>query len=109
MLFTRARLNPWKALAWASSPCRLMSTLPLSTFRLVRRGNSQLSRPLGPSTETCCPLTSTLTFAGMVIGCLPMRDICFLDQEVRSKQTCSPDVTKQLAADVLFARLRIGH
>src|ERR1017187_3628452 len=75
MLFTRARLRPCNALACASSPSRLTTTLPSSTFRLVRRGSSQLSLPFGPSTRTFWPLTSTFTFGGMAIGCFPIRDI----------------------------------
>src|SRR5215510_13017341 len=76
MLLTSARLRPCKALALASSPCRLTTTLPSCTLRLVRLGNSQSSLPLGPSTWTDWPLTSTFTFAGIVMGCLPIRDIC---------------------------------
>src|SRR5205085_19636 len=71
--FTSARLRPCNALASASSPTRLTTILPSSTLRLVRRGNSQLSLPLGPSTKTCCPLISTFTLGGMAIGCFPMR------------------------------------
>src|ERR1035437_3465842 len=51
ILFTRARLRPCSALACASSPSRLTTTLPASTFRLVRGGSSQLSLPFGPRSE----------------------------------------------------------
>ena len=44
-------------------------------FRLVRRGNSKSSLPLGPSTKTFWPLTSTLTFGGTATGYFPIRDI----------------------------------
>src|SRR5208282_304189 len=98
MLLTSARLKPCNALACASSPARLTTICPPSTLRLVRFGNSQPSLPFGPSTETFCPLTSTLTFGGMAIGCFPIRDIKFL-----------PDVTEQLAAQIFFLRLRARH
>src|SRR5271154_2834819 len=98
MLLTSARLNPCNAFACASSPSRLTTMLPPSTLRLVRFGNSQPSLPFGPSTETFCPFTSTLTFGGMAIGCFPIRDIKFL-----------PDVTEQLAAQIFFLRLRARH
>src|SRR6266481_2788206 len=99
MLLTRARLSPWSALACASSPCRLTRTLPLSTFKLVRRGSSQLSLPFGPSTKTCWPLTSTFTLGGTAIGCFPIRDIT----------KSLPDVTQQFAAEIFLLRLRSGH
>ena len=75
ILLTRARLRPCNALASASSPSRLTTTLPFSTLRLVRRGSSQSSLPFGPSTKTFWPLTSTFTLGGMAIGCFPIRDI----------------------------------
>src|SRR5436309_3450314 len=100
MLFTSARLKPCKAFAWASSPWRLTTILPSWTLRLVRRGSSQLSLPLGPSTETRWPLTSTFTLGGMAIGCFPISDI---------NETFLPHVTKQFPAQVLFARLVAGH
>src|ERR1035438_6692248 len=98
MLLTSARLKPCSALACASSPSRLTTILPSETFRLVRFGNSQSSLPFGPSTRIFCPLTSTLTFGGMAIGCFPIRDIKFL-----------PDITEQLAAQIFFLRLRARH
>src|SRR5476649_1632236 len=98
MLLTSARLKPCNAFACASSPSRLTIMLPPSTLRLVRLGKSQLSLPFGPSTETFCPFTSTLTLAGMAIGCFPIRDIKFL-----------PDVTEQLAAQIFLLRLRASH
>src|SRR6478736_853666 len=99
MLFTSARLKPWSALACASSPVRLTTILSPSTFRLVRCGNSQLSLPFGPSTKTFCPLISTLTLAGMAIGCFPIRDI---NQSL-------PDVAEQFSADVFLTGLLAGH
>src|ERR1044071_3436401 len=98
MLLTSARLKPCNALDWASSPTRLTTILSPSTLRLVRWGKSQLSLPFGPSTETFCPLTATLTLAGMAIGCFPIRDIKLL-----------PDVAEQFSAEVFLARLRIGQ
>src|SRR5271156_2259415 len=98
MLLTRARLKPCNAFACASSPSRLTTMLPPSTLRLVRFGNSQSSLPFGPSTETFCPFTSTLTFAGMALGCFPIRDIKFL-----------PDVTEQVAPQIFLLRLRARH
>src|ERR1017187_2546843 len=98
MLLTSARLKPCSALACASSPARLTTILPSSTFKLVRLGSSHASLPFGPSTETFCPFTSTFTLAGMTIGCFPIRDINVL-----------PDVAEQFSAEVFLARLLIGQ
>src|SRR5436189_4929722 len=90
------------ARASASSPSRLTVTMPPSTFNEVRRGISMSSLPLGPSTKTFEPLTSTLTLAGIAIGCFPIRDI-----QIQSLRL--PNVAQQLAANVLLARLLATH
>src|SRR5215472_15849958 len=99
ILLTSARLSPCRALACASSPLRLTTTLPSATFKLVRCGSSQSSLPLGPSTKTRWPFTSIFTLAGMAIGCFPIRDISLL----------LPNVAKQFPANILFTRLHSGH
>src|SRR5258706_263103 len=99
MLLTRARLKPCSALASASSPSRLNTTIPSATLRLVRRGNSISSLPFGPSTKTFRAFNSTFTLGGMAIGCFPIRDIKIL----------SPDEAKQFAAQIFLPGLRAGH
>src|SRR6266704_963520 len=108
ILLTSARLRPCSAFACASSPWRLTTTLPLSTFRLVRLGSSQFNLPLGPSTETCWPLTSTLTLSGIVMGCFPIRLIQktgLVDKWIGGL----PYVTKQFTADIFLTSLISGH
>src|SRR5687768_2847791 len=99
MLFRMARLKPCSALASASSPFRLTTMFPPSTFAVVRRGNSNCSLPFGPSMEIFWPCTLTFTADGIVTGCFPILDI--------SKS--SPDVTQQFAAEILLAGLNAGH
>src|SRR5207249_3096941 len=45
------------------------------------------------------PLTSTLTFGGIAMGCLPIRDI----------KSFLPNVAEQFPANVLLPRLHTGH
>src|SRR6185312_12008630 len=99
MLLINARLKPCSALACASSPWRLTTTLPFSTFRLVRLGRSKFNLPFGPSTSTFWPFTSTFTFGGSAIGCFPIRDIT----------NSLPDVAEQFSAKILLPRRIARH
>src|SRR6185295_11123776 len=108
MLLMSARERPCNARAWASSPWRVTITLPASILATVRAGKSRFSLPLGPSTEIFWPWIWTLTLAGMTTGCLPMRDMV-LRIKNQNVSAGSPDVAKQLAADVVFPGLLAAH
>src|SRR5438445_462840 len=99
MLLGIGRLKPCSALASDWFPRLLTARLVPSVFAAVRRGKSKSSLPLGPSTKTFWPLTSTFTFSGMVIGCFPMRDI---NQQL-------PNIAEKLSTDVTFSGLNTGH
>src|SRR5688572_7189585 len=96
MLLTSARVRPCIALASESSPSRVTRIWSFSTFAFARRGISKSSLPLGPSTNTRRPLTSTFTLGGITTGIFPIRDITILNS--------LPDVTENFSADVLLAR-----
>src|SRR5437016_1583645 len=99
MLLRMERLKPCSALASESSPCLVTRIFLPSILAAVRRGKSKSSLPLGPSTRTLWPLTSTFTFSGMVMGCFPIRDI---NQQL-------PNIAEKFSADVTFAGLNTGH
>src|SRR5262245_9910602 len=80
-----------------------------SILAVVRPGNSQASLPLGPSTFTCCPFSSTFTLAGTAMGCFPMRDIIVFVIQRASPCPGSPNITKQFATEIILAGLRTAH
>src|SRR5512147_2512062 len=59
-----------------------------------------LTFPFGPSTDTVVPLTSTLTFSGILTGCLPI-----LLMVVGSL----PDGADEFAAELGAARVLVLH
>src|SRR5919204_1458025 len=70
-----------------------------STFAESGAGMGCVSLPFGPSARTVRPVTSTFTPCGMGTGFLPMRDI----------SDPLPHVGEDFAADLLLARLAVGH
>src|SRR5262245_8045672 len=99
MLATSARVSPCSARTVRSSLARVTTTCPLSIVALSPRGTGWNSLPLGPSARTSAPSTWTFTPCGMTMGFLPMRDM----------RGPLPHVGQHFAADLLLARLPVGH
>src|SRR5438552_17592307 len=101
MFAINERYRPCSARASRSSPERLTTTAFLSASYLTATSGRNVfaSLPLGPSTRTVMPLTSTLTLAGTTTGCVPIRDTAHL----------SPDVANHLAPDFLGAGAAVAH
>src|ERR1035437_4011020 len=97
MLLTSERDKPCNALTLRVSASRATETRLSATVALMWRGRVQLSFPFGPSTETApWSFTLTLTLSGISTALLPIRDINL------------PNVSEQLAADLLFLRVSSG-
>src|SRR5262245_57006969 len=99
MFATSARVSPCRARIWRSSPTRVITRWPSLTAAVSPVGTGWASLPLGPSARTRAPSTCTLTPAGMVTGCLPIRDMGAL----------LPHVGEHFAADLLLARVAVAH
>src|SRR5689334_22443505 len=99
MLATRARARPCSARTWRSSLPRSMTSVPSCIFGVRPAGTDCASLPLGPSARTVLPSTATFTPWGILIGCLPMRDM----------SAPLPHVGQDFAADLLLARLAVGE
>src|ERR1043166_9391746 len=99
MLATSARARPCSARTWRSSLPRSITTVPSCIFGVRTIGTAWLSLPLGPSARTVLPSTATFTPWGILIGCLPMRDM----------SGSLPHVGEDFAADLLLARLAVGE
>src|SRR6266850_2216254 len=100
MLATSARARPCSARTWRSSLPRSMTTVPSTIRGVSPAGTGWLSLPLGPSARTVAPSTRTFTPCGILMGCLPMRDM---------SASPLPHVGEDFAADLLLARLAVGE
>src|SRR5207245_5858144 len=99
MLAARARARPCRARTWRSSLPRSITTVPSCILGVRPAGTGWASLPLGPSARTVRPSTETFTPWGILIGCLPMRDM----------SAPLPHVGQDFAADLLLARLAVGE
>src|SRR5688572_21701468 len=99
MLATSERASPCRARFSRSSSGRVTTTCSPSFAIVMDGGAVYSSSPFGPLTRTREPSIATSTPEGIVMGCLPTRDISSL----------LPDVTEDLAADLVLARLAVGH
>src|SRR6267142_6359866 len=99
MLATSARARPCSARTSRSSLPRSITTVPSCIFGVSPAGTGWLSLPLGPSARMTRPSTATFTPCGILIGCLPMRDM----------SAPLPHVGEDFAADLLLARLAVGE
>src|SRR5947209_6457774 len=104
MLAIRLRYRPCRALLWRSSPERVTTTAFLAASYCTPTSLRKVcdSLPLGPSTRTVSPCTSTLTPAGTTTGCFPIRDMALALKG-------SPQLAQHLAADLLAAGAAIAH
>src|ERR1051326_1284993 len=98
MLATRARASPCSARTWRSSLPRSITRVPSCIFGVRPAGTGWLSLPLGPPARTVRPSTETFAPWGILIGCLPMRDM----------SGSLPHVGEDFPADFLLARLAVG-
>src|SRR5215470_112693 len=98
MLATSARASPCSARTWRSSLPRSITTVPSCILGVSPAGTGWLSLPLGPSARTVLPSTATFTPWGILIGCLPMRDMV----------GSLPHEGEDFAPDPLLARLAVG-
>src|SRR5258708_13975129 len=78
--------------------------LPASILGVMSSGITPSSAPFGPFTLTFWPSTLALTPCGTATGFLPMRDMVSLFTLSRSEHRA-----QDLAADVLIARVVVGH
>src|SRR4051812_1491050 len=99
MLATRARARPCSARTSRSSLPRSITSVPSCIFGVRPAGTGWLSLPLGPSARTVLPSTAIFTPWGILIGCLPMRDM----------SGPLPHVGEDFAADLLLACLAVGE
>src|SRR5258706_10547698 len=99
MLATSARARPCSARTSRSSLPRSITSVPSCIFGVRPAGTGWLSLPFGPSARTVLPSTATFTPWGILIGCLPMRDM----------RALLPHVGEDFAADLLLARLAVGE
>src|ERR1700684_675872 len=100
MLAIRVRVSPCSARCSPRSVGGLTviasSECSTSMSRLIR----SVSSPLGPLTVTRSGSIATVTPAGTVMGCLPIRDI---------ERPLLPDLRHDLAADAGRAGVVAGH
>src|SRR5215212_10438747 len=101
MLLIRARAVPCMARTAGSSFGRETTRCPSSIARLTWVGKVRASSPLGPLTFTDCPLRSTWTPLGSVMGFLPTRDTAITSR--------LPNFADDLAAHAQLAGACAGH
>src|SRR4051794_29303482 len=99
MLATSVRVRPWSWRARRESLGRSTVMMPLSMVTFISRSSFWSTLPLGPSTCTRPGCAVTLTLSGILMGSLPMRDMC----------VSLPDGGDELAAEVLLARVAIDE
>ncbi len=75
MLATKVRNKPCNCLEVRDSSRRLTVSVSPSWDKITLAGSSRESSPFGPLTVTLALSKFTWTFAGTVIGRLPIRDI----------------------------------
>src|SRR5262247_4281288 len=99
MLAISARAKPCSARIFRSSPEREITSWLPSSFALSPAGTGWVSLPLGPSARTVAPSIWTFTPCGILTGFRPIRDMTLP----------LPHVGEHFAADLLLARVAIGH
>src|SRR5206468_3841924 len=99
MFATSARARPCSARIFRSSPLREITSWLFSSFALSPAGTGCISLPFGPSARTTAPSRFTFTPGGMLTGFRPIRDMRGL----------LPHVGEDFPADLLLARVAIGH
>src|SRR5215213_8082681 len=99
MLATSDRVRPCSERCARSSSGRVTTRSSPSRVIEMSSGASCSSVPRGPLTVTWLPSSVTSTPLGMVMGCLPIRDI----------GAPLPDLAQDLAAHAALARLAVGH
>src|SRR4029434_1051233 len=99
MFATSARARPCSARTFRSSPLREMTSWLFSIFALSPAGTGCDSLPFGPSARITAPSRFTFTPCGMATGWRPIRDMRGL----------LPHVGEDFPADLLLARVAIGH
>src|SRR5262249_35894297 len=108
MLLIRARVRPCSSRWRRSSEGRATTILPSSVVTFISGWATMVSWPFGPLTEISCPLTLTWTFAGIVTGCFPIRDI-IVSSAYGATSAHLPDEGQHFAAHAFTTRLRSGH
>src|SRR5690242_6929483 len=93
------RARPCRLRASRESSSRTTSTFPSFTSTFTLAGRFTDSLPLGPSKLTFLPATVAFVLSPSLIGSFPMRLM----------MASLVDGAEQLAADVLLARLSVGH
>src|SRR4051812_13760833 len=99
MFATSVRVRPCSWRERRESFGRSTRISPFSTVTLISRSSFCSTLPLGPSTCTRPGCAVTLTLSGILMGSLPMRDMC----------VSLPDGGDELAAEVLLARVAIDE
>src|SRR5881397_4266576 len=99
MFAISARARPCSARILRSSPMREITSWLPSSFALSPAGTGWASLPLGPSARTVAPSIWTFTPCGILTGFRPIRDMTLP----------LPHVGEHFAADLLLARVAIGH